>query len=131
MKLSVADRKWPSLSADDFVGVSVQILKEEVHDLLDPSPPPTVRADMANGGAFAESKYSAKPVVPGKPPIQIRETTSGGITLAGVTETDVKCLEEMALCLEQGSLCRATGSTMMNTRSRFVDIYSAARSSKQ
>ncbi|CAM6093435.1 unnamed protein product [Calypogeia fissa] len=103
--------------ADFQIRVSfIEILKEEVHDLLDPSPPPTVRADLSSG-AFGESKYSAKPVVPGKPPIQIRETTNGGITLAGVTETDVKSLEEMALCLEQGSLCRATGSTMMNTRS--------------
>lgn len=55
-----------------------------------------------------------------KPPIQIRETGNGGITLAGVTETEVTTLAEMAICLEQGSLCRATGSTNMNSSSRFV-----------
>jgi hypothetical protein len=49
-----------------------------------------------------------------KPPIQIRETGNGGITLAGVTETEVTTLDDMAACLEQGSLCRATGSTNMN-----------------
>jgi len=36
----------------------------------------------------------------------------------GVTEADVKSLEEMAAYLEHGSLCRATGSTNMNSHSR-------------
>jgi hypothetical protein len=87
----------------------MQILKEEVHDLLDPNAP------------VAEANFGGGPKIStvGKPPIQIRETSSGGITLAGVTETDVKSLEEMAGCLEQGSLCRATGSTNMNSQSRF------------
>lgn len=86
----------------------MQILKEEVHDLLDPNPPAT-EANFGGG---------PKTTPLGKPPIQIRETSNGGITLAGVTETDVKSLEEMAACLEQGSLCRATGSTNMNSQSR-------------
>nr|PNR45420.1 hypothetical protein PHYPA_015191 [Physcomitrium patens] len=85
----------------------IEILKEEVHDLLDPNPPAT-EANFGGG---------SKPITVGKPPIQIRETTNGGITLAGVTETDVKSLEEMAACLEQGSLCRATASTSMNSQS--------------
>lgn len=79
-----------------------------MHDLLDPNPPST-EANFGGG---------SKPTTMGKPPIQIRETSNGGITLAGVTEPDVKSLEEMAACLEQGSLCRATGSTNMNSQSR-------------
>ena len=86
----------------------LQILREEIHDLLDPNPPST---ELVFGGGL-------KALAVGKPPIQIRETTNGGITLAGVTEADVKSLEEMAACLEQGSLCRATGSTNMNSHSR-------------
>lgn len=94
--------------ADFQIRVSfIEILKEEVHDLLDPNPP----ASEANFGG------GSKATSIGKPPIQIRETSNGGITLAGVTETDVKSLEEMAACLEQGSLCRATGSTNMNSQS--------------
>ncbi|KAL3684384.1 hypothetical protein R1sor_002406 [Riccia sorocarpa] len=93
----------------------IEIHKEEVHDLLDPAPPATVKAELANAGGFGSG--SSKNLVGGKAPIQIRETINGGITLAGVTETDVASQSEMAVCLEQGSLCRATGSTMMNTRS--------------
>ncbi|KAL2652560.1 hypothetical protein R1flu_020688 [Riccia fluitans] len=102
--------------ADFQIRVSfIEILKEEVHDLLDPSPPATVKAELTNGGGFGSG--SSKNLTGGKPPIQIRETSNGGITLAGVTETDVASQSEMAICLEQGSLCRATGSTNMNTRS--------------
>ncbi|MCO5550274.1 hypothetical protein L7F22_003755 [Adiantum nelumboides] len=86
----------------------IEILKEEVHDLLDPNPPIAVKSD-------ALSAFGSKSA-PGKL-IQIRENTNGEITLAGVTETGVRNLEEMAACLEQGSLCRATASTNMNTRS--------------
>ncbi|KAI3847851.1 hypothetical protein MKW92_009939 [Papaver armeniacum] len=69
----------------------IEILKEEVRDLLDNSPV--------------------------KQPIQIRETSTGVITLAGSTEVGVRTLKEMAACLEQGSLNRATGSTNMNNQS--------------
>ncbi|KAH7291450.1 hypothetical protein KP509_29G017300 [Ceratopteris richardii] len=86
----------------------IEILKEEVHDLLDPNPPIAVKSDVPN--AFGSKS------APGKL-IQIRENTNGEITLAGVTETAVSSLDEMAACLEHGSLCRATGSTNMNTRS--------------
>ncbi|XP_013620893.1 PREDICTED: kinesin-like protein FRA1 isoform X2 [Brassica oleracea var. oleracea] len=55
--------------------------------------------------------------VPGKPPIQIRETSNGVITLAGSTEVSVSTLKEMAACLDQGSISRATGSTNMNNQS--------------
>ncbi|CAA6667527.1 unnamed protein product [Spirodela intermedia] len=50
-------------------------------------------------------------------PIQIRETASGGITLAGVTEAEVNSKEEMASYLTRGSIARATGSTNMNSQS--------------
>lgn len=54
----------------------------------------------------------------GRVPIQIRETVSGGITLAGVTELEVNSKEEMANYLSRGSISRATGSTDMNSQSR-------------
>ena len=82
-----------------------------MRDLLDPSS--THRQEIVNGNA-------AKMTSPGKPPIQIRETSNGVITLAGSTERGVKTLNEMADCLEQGSLSRATGSTNMNNQSRLV-----------
>lgn len=62
--------------------------------------------------------HVGKVAVPGKPPIQIRESSNGVITLAGSTELSVSTLKEMAACLEQGSLSRATGSTNMNNQSR-------------
>ena len=83
----------------------MQILKEEVHDLLDPNPLDATKLDGPGGG---------KPALHVKAPIQIRETANGGITLTGVTEVDVTTQEEMASILAQGSLCRATGSTNMN-----------------
>lgn len=86
----------------------IEILKEEVRDLLDPSC--INKSETTNG-------HTAKVASPGKPPIQIRETSSGVITLAGSTECNVKTLKEMADCLEQGSLSRATGSTNMNNQS--------------
>ncbi|EXB56498.1 Chromosome-associated kinesin KIF4A [Morus notabilis] len=86
----------------------IEILKEEVRDLLDPTS--VSKQEAANGNA-------AKVTIPGKPPIQIRETSNGVITLAGSTEVSVTTLKEMAACLEQGSLSRATGSTNMNNQS--------------
>ncbi|KAL1345041.1 hypothetical protein HN51_053078 [Arachis hypogaea] len=86
----------------------IEILKEEVRDLLDPSS--VSKSDTANG-------HAGKVISPGKPPIQIRETSNGVITLAGSTEVSVTTLKEMATCLEQGSLSRATGSTNMNNQS--------------
>ncbi|XP_010270694.1 PREDICTED: kinesin-like protein KIN-4A isoform X2 [Nelumbo nucifera] len=86
----------------------IEILKEEVRDLLDPTS--MGKPETANG-------HAAKVTVPGKPPIQIRENSNGVITLAGSTEVAVSTLKEMATCLEQGSLSRATGSTNMNNQS--------------
>ncbi|KAJ0253973.1 Kinesin-like protein KIN-4A [Hirschfeldia incana] len=85
----------------------IEIHKEEVQDLLDPS---TInKSDTTSNGKVAH--------VPGKPPIQIRESSNGVITLAGSTEVSVTTLKEMAACLEQGSVSRATGSTNMNNQS--------------
>lgn len=64
--------------------------------------------------------HATKVVIPGKPPIQIRESSNGVITLAGSTEISVSTLKQMAACLEQGSLSRATGSTNMNNQSRYI-----------
>ncbi|KAK4428901.1 Kinesin-like protein KIN-4A [Sesamum alatum] len=86
----------------------IEIHKEEVRDLLDP--------DSANKSEIANG-HAGKLTIPGKPPIQIRETSNGVITLAGSTERSVKTLKEMADCLEHGSLSRATGSTNMNSQS--------------
>ena len=77
--------------------------------MLDPTS--ISKPEAANGTA-------GKVAVLGKPPIQIRETSNGVITLAGSTEVSVSTLKEMASCLEQGSLSRATGSTNMNNQSR-------------
>lgn len=65
-----------------------------------------------------EVASTAKMAVPNRVPIQIRETVHGGITLAGVTEAEVRTKEEMASYLSSGSLSRATGSTNMNSQSR-------------
>ncbi|VFQ62323.1 unnamed protein product [Cuscuta campestris] len=86
----------------------IEIHKEEVRDLLDPAS--FNKHEAVNG-------HVGKVTIPGKPPIQIRETSNGVITLAGSTECSVRTLKEMADCLEQGSLCRATGSTNMNNQS--------------
>ena len=88
----------------------MKIHKEEVRDLLDPSS--ANKSETTNG-------HVGKLTIPGKSPIQIRETSNGVITLAGSTERSIQTLKEMADCLEQGSLNRATGSTNMNNQSRF------------
>ncbi|KAK7301105.1 hypothetical protein RJT34_11965 [Clitoria ternatea] len=93
-------------SSEFLIRVSfIEIFKEEVFDLLDPN---TSRGDVAS---------TVKPAVPTRVPIQIRETVNGGITLAGVTEAEVKTKEEMSSYLSRGSLSRATGSTNMNSQS--------------
>lgn len=86
----------------------IEIHKEEVRDLLDPAA--VNKSETVNG-------HAGKVAVPGRPPIQIRETSNGVITLAGSTERSVQSLKEMADCLEEGSLSRATGSTNMNNQS--------------
>ncbi|XP_027150622.1 kinesin-like protein KIN-4A isoform X2 [Coffea eugenioides] len=86
----------------------IEIHKEEVRDLLDPSS--ANKSETTNG-------HVGKLTIPGKSPIQIRETSNGVITLAGSTECSIQTLKEMADCLEQGSLSRATGSTNMNNQS--------------
>ncbi|XP_077216302.1 P-loop containing nucleoside triphosphate hydrolases superfamily protein [Tasmannia lanceolata] len=86
----------------------IEIFKEEVFDLLDSNQSTSLRSE---GG------FLSKPSMPSKVPIQIRETVNGGITLAGVTEAEVRSKEEMASFLARGSLSRATGSTNMNSQS--------------
>ncbi|KAL5777374.1 hypothetical protein ACOSP7_010300 [Xanthoceras sorbifolium] len=86
----------------------IEIFKEEVFDLLE------MNSSSLNKG---EGALAAKSVVPARVPIQIRETVHGGITLAGVTEAEVRTKEEMASYLSRGSLARATGSTNMNSQS--------------
>ncbi|KAH7688790.1 Plus-end-directed kinesin ATPase protein [Dioscorea alata] len=86
----------------------IEIFKEEVFDLLDPH---------LNASLRAEGPAGVKVAVAPRAPIQIRETTNGGITLAGVVEAEVRSKEEMASYLARGSLSRATGSTNMNSQS--------------
>ena len=69
----------------------IELHKEAIHDLLDPS-----------GGKGA---------------VAIREQAGGGIVLSGAQEVVVGSVEEMAATLERGSLARATASTSMNSRS--------------
>ncbi|ONI35368.1 hypothetical protein PRUPE_1G532000 [Prunus persica] len=85
----------------------IEIFKEEVFDLLDPN-----SSSLSKNDGAAPTKPA-----PARVPIQIRETVNGGITLAGVTEAEVRTKEEMASYLTRGSLCRATGSTNMNSQS--------------
>ncbi|KAJ1416421.1 P-loop containing nucleoside triphosphate hydrolase [Sesbania bispinosa] len=93
-------------STEFLIRVSfIEIFKEEVYDLLDPN------------SSRGEAASTAKPAGPSRVPIQIRETVNGGITLAGVTEAEVKTKEEMSSYLSRGSLSRATGSTNMNSQS--------------
>ncbi|KAH0694176.1 hypothetical protein KY285_021273 [Solanum tuberosum] len=95
-------------STEFLIRVSfIEIFKEEVFDLLD-----------QNAIAFCKTDGAAKPTGgPARVPIQIRETVHGGITLAGVTEAEVRTKEEMACFLLRGSVARATGSTKMNSQS--------------
>ncbi|CAH8362049.1 unnamed protein product [Eruca vesicaria subsp. sativa] len=86
----------------------IEIFKEDVFDLLDSNSLPLQRND---GVAHAKN------VALSRAPIQIRETDGGGITLAGVTEAQVKTKEEMGSYLAKGSLSRATASTNMNSQS--------------
>ncbi|PRQ48038.1 putative plus-end-directed kinesin ATPase [Rosa chinensis] len=86
----------------------IEILKEEVRDLLDSVS--LSKLDAANGHAAKANSH-------GRHPLQIRETSNGAITLAGLTEVAVSSSQEMAACLAQGSLSRATASTNMNNQS--------------
>ncbi|KAL5984966.1 Kinesin-like protein KIN-4C [Asimina triloba] len=96
-------------STEFLIRVSfIEIFKEEVFDLLDQS---------LSVSTKSEGAPVTKPTAPAKVPIQIRETVNGGITLAGVTEAEVKSKEEMASYLARGSLSRATASTNMNSQS--------------
>ncbi|KAM7252940.1 hypothetical protein ACFE04_025558 [Oxalis oulophora] len=93
-------------STEYLIRVSfIEIFKEEVFDLLDPNSPAFSKSDGPKVSGIART------------PIQIRETVNGGITLAGVTEAEVKTKEEMASYLSRGSVTRATGSTNMNSQS--------------
>ncbi|XP_021759754.1 kinesin-like protein KIN-4C [Chenopodium quinoa] len=93
-------------STEFLVRVSfIEIFKEEVFDLLETSPPALSKGD------------TTKHCGPARVPIQIRETVNGGITLAGVTEAEVRSKAEMASHLTRGSIARATGSTNMNSQS--------------
>ncbi|CAL9095684.1 unnamed protein product [Musa textilis] len=85
----------------------IEIFKEEVFDLLDL---------QSHAAMRTEGAPIAKPTL-SRAPIQIRETAAGGITLAGVTEAEVRSKEEMASYLTRGSISRATGSTNMNSQS--------------
>ncbi|KAJ6808003.1 kinesin-like protein KIN-4C [Iris pallida] len=96
-------------STEFLVRVSfIEIFKEEVFDLLDPHPNASLKSEVSS---------HAKPAIPSRVPIHIRETANGGITLAGVIEAEVRSKEEMSSYLTRGSLSRATGSTNMNSQS--------------
>ncbi|KAB2004652.1 hypothetical protein ES319_D11G214100v1 [Gossypium barbadense] len=86
----------------------IEILREEVRDLLNSEPV---------GKLVTPKRNAVKTAVPGRLPLQIRESSNGIITLAGSTEVAVSTLQEMATCLEHGSISRSTGSTNMNNQS--------------
>ncbi|KAK4770489.1 hypothetical protein SAY87_031021 [Trapa incisa] len=67
-------------SSEFLIRVSfIEIFKEEVFDLLDSSP----------SISKVEGAHPSKIVGAARIPIQIRETVTGGITLAGVTEAEI------------------------------------------
>ncbi|VFQ74221.1 unnamed protein product [Cuscuta campestris] len=86
----------------------IEIFKEEVFDLLDQN---------ATASCKGEGAPLARVAAHTRAPIHIRETPSGGIALAGVTEAEVKTKEEMASYLLRGAVSRATASTNMNSQS--------------
>ncbi|KAK1559754.1 hypothetical protein Q3G72_017978 [Acer saccharum] len=90
-----------------FTRVSfIEILNEDVFDLLGVD---------SSSSKESEEAFLAKPVVPERVPLQIREKKNGGIKLDGVFEAKVTTKEGMKLQLLHGSLSRATGSTNMNS----------------
>ncbi|KAK0579814.1 hypothetical protein LWI29_031843 [Acer saccharum] len=92
-----------------FTRVSfIEILNEDVFDLLGVD---------SSSSKKSEEAFLAKPVVPERVPLQIREKKNGGIKLDGVFEAKVTTKEGMKLQLLRGSLSRATGSTNMNSQS--------------
>ncbi|GKA33321.1 ribonuclease H-like domain-containing protein, partial [Tanacetum coccineum] len=64
-------------------------------------------------------------------PIQIRETTNGGISIFHVTEAEVTSQEEMLSFLLCGSVCTTTGSTNMNSQSRRIRAAVMANATSQ
>ncbi|GAA0153821.1 microtubule binding motor protein [Lithospermum erythrorhizon] len=95
-------------STEFLIRVSfIEIFKEDVFDLLDSN----------HALSKPDGLGVVKQTVLSRTPIQIRETASGGITLAGVTEAEVRTKEEMASYLFRGSVARATASTNMNSQS--------------
>ena len=49
--------------------------------------------------------------------INIREEKNGSISVYGLHEEKVECVEEMAACLDRGSNFRTTSATLMNANS--------------
>ena len=47
----------------------------------------------------------------------IREEKNGSISVYGLHEEKVECVEEMAACLDRGSNFRTTSATLMNANS--------------
>ncbi|GKD64661.1 kinesin-like protein KIN-4C [Tanacetum coccineum] len=83
--------------SDSLLSSSALIYKEEVIDLL-------------------KGDENGKGVGPSRVPIQIRETTNGGILLVGITEVEVTSQEEMMSLLLRGFVRRSTGITNMNSQ---------------
>ncbi|GKB66284.1 putative ribonuclease H-like domain-containing protein [Tanacetum coccineum] len=74
--------------------------------------------------------YIYQLIGPSRGPIQIRETTNGGILIASVTEAKVTSQEEM-LFLLCGSVCTTTGSTNINSQSRRIRAAVMANATSQ
>ncbi|KAI7730932.1 hypothetical protein M8C21_032489 [Ambrosia artemisiifolia] len=84
----------------------IEILKEEVRDLLDSGIIERLEASDGN----------PENAIPGKPPLQIRKSPDGALSL-GSNEVSVSTQKDMAACLEQGCLNRSVASTDMNNQS--------------
>ncbi|KAL6995205.1 Kinesin-like protein KIN-4C [Sarracenia purpurea var. burkii] len=108
-------------STEFLIRVSfIEIFKEEVFDLLDPCTQTFSRGDGVS---------LVKPTGPARAPIQIRETLNGGITLAGVTEAEVRTKEEMASFLLR-AIYGDGGDNILRSKLLLVDLAGSERAKR-
>ncbi|KAF6144165.1 hypothetical protein GIB67_004838 [Kingdonia uniflora] len=116
VKVLISAKEEPGASIPPVIDGLLRVHKRTADSLdADLSNAPTLLSFLKGEGATLP-----KLAIPSRTPIQIRETLNGGITLAGVTEPEVRSKEEMTAYLFRGSLARAVGSTNMNSQSRCI-----------
>ena len=99
----------------------LEVYNEELFDLLDNGSPASTNAEASSTPRRA-SAWSASARLHQNDrhkgtAISIRETSAGGIYVAGAQEEICNSFSDLMWCLERGAARRATGSTLANTRS--------------